>query len=47
MIEQGKVVAKSSGITRISTLNNEEISFDVRVMIPVEKLDIKTKIKSV
>ena len=47
VIEQGKVVAKSSGITRISTLNNEEISFDVRVMIPVEKLDIKTKIKSV
>ncbi|MEE0880702.1 MAG: Ig-like domain-containing protein, partial [Turicibacter sp.] len=47
VIAQGKVIAKSSGITRISVLNNEEISFDVRVMIPVEKLDIKTKIKSV
>lgn len=47
VINQGKVVAKSSGITRISCLNNEEISFDVRVITPVEKLEIKTKIKSV
>ncbi len=46
VIERGKLIAKSSGISRISSLQNNEISFDVRVIVPVEKLEIKTKFKS-
>lgn len=44
--EQDKLIATSSGITRISSPQNSEIYFDVRVVVPVQKLQVKTRVKS-
>ena len=46
VIKQDKLIANSSGITRILSSKNSEIDFDVRVVIPVEKLKIKTEVRS-
>ena len=46
VIKQDKLIGNSSGITRIVSSKNSEIGFDVRVVIPVEKLQIKTEVRS-
>lgn len=45
VIKRDKLIAHSSGITRISSPQNSEIYFDVRVVVPVESLQIKTEVR--
>ena len=45
-LKQRKLQAKSSGIVQISSSNNQSVKFDVRVIVPVEKVEIKATTKS-